>query len=194
MQKNVAGQKWQVFAFDRTNNTPKTGDAANITANLRKDWGSGVAVADTNPTELEDGFYLFDLSQAETNADVLALSPESVTANVQVIATPSIVYTEPAIAVGTIPTATGTYLTDLEARRDAVAAELAAMSTSKAGGLPNVLAARNVSGVGLNVDHVGYRQSLLDELARLDALIAKAKQQADADAGNVGVFESEEYV
>ena len=194
MQKNVAGQKWQVFAFDRTDNTPKTGDAAQITANLRKDWGSAAATNDTNPTELEDGFYVFDLTQTETNADVLALAPESSTADVQVIATPGVFYTTDAIAAGVTPTATGTYLGDLEARRDAVAAELAAISTSKAGGLPNVLAARGAGGVGLNVDHVGYRQSLLDELARLDALIAKAKQQAQADAGDVGVFESEEYV
>jgi len=35
MQKNVTGQKWIVFAFDTTDNTPKTGDAAQITANLR---------------------------------------------------------------------------------------------------------------------------------------------------------------
>ena len=56
MQKNVTGQKWVVFAFDRTDNTPKTGDAANITANLRIDGGAANAVDDVNPTELEDVF------------------------------------------------------------------------------------------------------------------------------------------
>jgi len=192
MQKNVAGQKWQVFAFDRTDNTPKTGDAANITANLRKDWGTAAAVADTNPTELEDGFYLFALTQAETNADVLALAPESSTADIQVIAIPAVVYTTAAIAAGTTPTATGTYLTDLEARRDAVAAELAAMSTSKAGGLPNVQGQRGADGV--NVDHVGWRKSLMDELVMLEKLIEKAKAKALYDAGDVGIIESEEYV
>ena len=192
MQKNVSGQKWQVFAFDRTTNVPKTGDAAQITANLRKDWGTAAAVADTNPTELEDGFYLFALTQAETNADVLALAPESSTADIQVIAIPAVVYTTAAIAAGTTPTATGTYLTDLEARRDAVAAELAAMSTSKAGGLPNVQGQRGADGV--NVDHVGWRKSLLDELAMLDKLIEKAKAKALYDAGDVGIIESEEYV
>ena len=192
MDKNVAGQKWQVFAFDRTDNTPKTGDAANITANLRKDWGAAAAVADTNPTELEDGFYLFDMAQAETNADVLAMAPESSTADIQVIAIPAVIYTTDPIAAGTTPAATGTYLGDLEARRDAIAAELAAMSTSTAGGLPNVQPIRGADGV--NVDHVGYRKSLLTELAMLKGLIEEAKQQAQADAGDVGIVESEEYV
>ena len=34
MQKNTAG-KWVVMAFDETDNTRVTGDAANITANVR---------------------------------------------------------------------------------------------------------------------------------------------------------------
>ena len=84
-----------VFAFDRTDNTPVTGDAANITANLRKDNGSAVATNDVNPTETEDGFYAFDLTQAETNADVLQGFPASVTADVQVIAVPGVIYTTP---------------------------------------------------------------------------------------------------
>lgn len=85
-----------------------------------------------------------------------------------------------------------TYLSDLETRRDAVAAQIAAISTSKAGGLPNVLQARNADGV--NVDHQGYKASLYAELKRLDDLIGKAKQDASADAGDLGVVESEEYV
>ena len=93
MQKNVASQKWTVFAFDRTDNTPKTGDSANITANLRIDGGAANAVDDTNPTELEDGFYVFDLTQAETNGDMILISPASVTADIQVIGVPGVVYT-----------------------------------------------------------------------------------------------------
>ena len=49
MQKNVAGQQWIVFAFDLTDNTPLTGDAANITGNLRLDGGAANAIDDTNP-------------------------------------------------------------------------------------------------------------------------------------------------
>ena len=95
MQKNVASQKMIVFAFDRTDNSPVTGDAANITANLRKDNGSAVATNDVNPTETEDGFYAFDLTQAETNADVMQGFPVSITADVQVIAVPGVIYTTP---------------------------------------------------------------------------------------------------
>ncbi len=95
MQKNVASQKWLVFAFDRTDNTPKTGDAAQITAKVRKDYGTATAVGDTNPTEIEDGYYEFDLTQAETNANVLDLLPESSTSDIQVIGVPGRVFTTP---------------------------------------------------------------------------------------------------
>jgi len=88
MQKNVASQKWRVFAFDRTDNSPKTGDAANITAKICKDWGTKDAVTDTNPTEIEDGYYEFDLTQSETNANNLDLYPESSTTDIQVIGVP----------------------------------------------------------------------------------------------------------
>lgn len=93
MQKNVGSQKWIVFAFDRTDNTPKTGDAANITANLRIDGGAANAVDDVNPTELEDGFYIFDITQAETNGDHILISPASVTADIQVIGAPAALFT-----------------------------------------------------------------------------------------------------
>jgi hypothetical protein len=96
LQKNVASQKWMVFAFDTTDSTEKTGDAANITANIRKDWGAPAATNDVNPTELEDGYYVFDLTQAETNADILALFPQSSTANIKVIGVPGTVLPAPA--------------------------------------------------------------------------------------------------
>jgi hypothetical protein len=96
MKKNVAGQRWIVFAFDRTDNTPKTGDAAQITAKIAKDGAAAGATDDTNPTELEDGFYEFDLTQAETNADELWLTAESSTADVQVVAMPAaVIYPRP---------------------------------------------------------------------------------------------------
>ena len=88
MQKNVTGQKWIVFAFDRTDGSPLTGDALNITANLRIDGGAANAVDDLNPTELEDGYYSFDITQAETNGDMVHISPESSTSNIQVIGVP----------------------------------------------------------------------------------------------------------
>jgi len=93
MQKNVAGQKWCVFAFNLTDNIPKSGDALNITANLRIDGGAANAVDDINPTELEDGFYAFDLTQVESSGDMILISPQSSTADIQVIGVPGVVYT-----------------------------------------------------------------------------------------------------
>lgn len=94
MQKNVAGQIWTVFAYDSTTNLPVTGDAVNITGNLYLD-GSVNAIDDTNPTEKEDGYYVFDITQAESNADHLMMAAESSTANVQVIGVPGALYTRP---------------------------------------------------------------------------------------------------
>lgn len=88
LQKNVASQKWRVFAFNVTDGTAKTGDAANITAKISKDWAAAAATNDVNPTETEDGFYNFDLTQAESNADALDIFPESSTADIAVIGVP----------------------------------------------------------------------------------------------------------
>lgn len=58
-------------------------------------------------------------------------------------------------------------LVNLRARRDAILTELAALSSSTAGGLPNV------SGPGVNADHQGYRLSLYAELKELRVEIAR---------------------
>lgn len=85
MQKNVASQKWRVFAFTLATGAPVTGGAVSITATIAKDYGSPVATNDTNPTEVAHGYYDFDLTQAETDADVLTLNPVSATSGVQVV-------------------------------------------------------------------------------------------------------------
>lgn len=95
MQKNIAGQKWVVFAFNLTDNTAKTGDAVNITANLRIDGGAANAVDDTNPTELEDGYYVFDITDVESNGDNIVIAPASSTSNIQVIGVPGALWTTP---------------------------------------------------------------------------------------------------
>jgi len=94
LQKNVASQKWIVFAFDRTDNTVKTGDAAQITANLRID-GVQNAVDDTNPTELEDGYYEFGITAAESNGDNIVICPASSSSNIIVIGCPQALWTTP---------------------------------------------------------------------------------------------------
>ncbi len=80
--------KWRVFAFDLTTGEPVTGDAANITAKLSIDYGTATALADTNPTEVEDGYYRFDLSESERDGSHFELFPESSTNDVQVIGVP----------------------------------------------------------------------------------------------------------
>lgn len=99
MFKNVAA-KFRVFAFDATTNLPKTGDAANITCYVSKDYGTVTVLADTSASE-EDatnakGYYLFDAAQGETNGDVLMVSAKSSTSNIVVIGAPAVIYTRPA--------------------------------------------------------------------------------------------------
>lgn len=95
--KNIASQKIAVYAHDTAADAPKTGDAANITAQISKDGGTTAATNDTNPTELDatdaPGIYLFDMTQAETNADLIVLQADSSTADISI--EPVIIYTLP---------------------------------------------------------------------------------------------------
>jgi hypothetical protein len=97
MFKNTANQQWIVFAFQDEGGAnpgePITGDALNITANVRIDAGAANAVDDTNPTELEGGYYSFGITAAESNGDSIVISPVSATANVNVIGVPGAVWT-----------------------------------------------------------------------------------------------------
>lgn len=95
MQKNVASQKWIVFAFDVTTNLPKTGDASNITAKISLDGGTLNTTTTAHPSELEKGYYYFPLTQGETNGGMILISPASATSNIQVIGVPGVVWTEP---------------------------------------------------------------------------------------------------
>lgn len=75
----------KVFAFNHNTAHPQTGDAANITCKVSLDGAAAVALADTNPTEMEDGYYLFNVTAAESNGVTADFFPESTTNNVQVI-------------------------------------------------------------------------------------------------------------
>lgn len=63
------------------------------------------------------------------------------------------------------------YLDDLNTRRDAVAVELAAMTSASAGGKPNSTAS--------GVDHDKYKAGLYAELDRLNALIKEAQDASE---------------
>ncbi len=99
MFKNGTGQKVKVFAFDKSTNALKTGDAANITAYIQKDNGSVTVLTDTSATELDatnaPGVYSFDISATETNADEIVVTGKSSTSNVVVLGMPAIIYTLP---------------------------------------------------------------------------------------------------
>lgn len=92
--KNRPGQKWQVFAFNRSTLFPVAGDAANITAKISKDGGAANATNDVNPDAIEAGYYQFDLTQEETDADNLLIIPASSTTDVIVIGAPARIQTE----------------------------------------------------------------------------------------------------
>lgn len=113
MFKNTAS-KFIVFAFDSTTNLPKTGDAANITAYVSKDFGTITALADTTATEMDatnaKGYYLFDAAQAETNADELTVTAKSSTANIVVVGAPARIATLPTTGI-LAPTTLGRTLT-----------------------------------------------------------------------------------
>lgn len=97
LYKNQSGQKLAVHAWNNSTNTHQTGDAANITAQVSIDGAATAATNDTNPTELDatdaPGVYLFDLTQAETNGDLIVVSAKSSTANVTL--EPRFIYTLP---------------------------------------------------------------------------------------------------
>jgi hypothetical protein len=86
LYRNQASQKLGVFAYDSTTGAAKTGDALNITAYISLDFAAPAQTNDVNPTELDavnaPGWYVFDLTQAETNAEVIVLAPVSATADI----------------------------------------------------------------------------------------------------------------
>ena len=89
MYKNVASQLIPIFAWDSAAGTPKTGDAGNITAQISIDGGATAATNDVNPTELDatdaPGTYLFSMTQAETNGNLIIVSAVSSTADVDIL-------------------------------------------------------------------------------------------------------------
>ncbi len=93
MFKNVAGQKIACFAFEYGTGvnagSPKTGDAANISLYVDKDWAGLNQLADTGASEISStnapGWYLFDVLSGESNADVLLFTGKSTTANVTIV-------------------------------------------------------------------------------------------------------------
>jgi len=95
MFKNLGSQKITVFAWDNAAGAPKTGDSANITAQISKDALGPAATVDPTPLEVEStdlpGIYVFSMSQNETDANMIILSAVSSTPDVDI--QPVIIYT-----------------------------------------------------------------------------------------------------
>jgi hypothetical protein len=122
--KNTAGQKFYCFAYNKTTGLPVTGDAANITAYLSKDGAAATQTNDANPTELDatnlKGWYAFDAAQAESNAEVIILSPVSTTANVIIDQSQIFTQAAPVPAAADIRTAVGLESANLDAQLAAI--------------------------------------------------------------------------
>jgi hypothetical protein len=99
MKRNTEGQKFHVVAFNNSGRV--SGQAANITCTLSKDGGDRVATNDANPTEIgTTGEYVFELTQAETNAHALSFAPVCNTEGVQLLGMPSnVIYTSDSDAI-----------------------------------------------------------------------------------------------
>lgn len=75
MERNKA-QKIRVFVFDPATNLPAPGlTLGDFTCEVSKNNATPVAITDQSPTEAQDGYYLFDLTADETNADYVATYP-----------------------------------------------------------------------------------------------------------------------
>ena len=89
MFKNVASQKIALFAFNITTGAAKTGDSANITGSVVKDWGARAALGTPGPAEIDatncPGWYQFTLTQGETNADALLFTAISSTSSISIV-------------------------------------------------------------------------------------------------------------
>lgn len=96
MFRNRPGQTIRVFAFAKrlitigvdtySTGDPVLGIANTITLRLSKNGGATFNSQQLNPTETEDGYYLFAITKSETDAQTLDPYPESSIDGVQVIA------------------------------------------------------------------------------------------------------------
>ena len=109
LDRNTAGYI-ELQAVDTSTGTPKTGDAANITAYRSIDGGATTALTDTSATEISStntkGVYRFDVTAAETNGRDITFSGKSTTSNIEIIS--RFVTTVPANFDKIVPTSTDT--------------------------------------------------------------------------------------
>jgi len=193
MFKNVASQKIQLFAFDTATGAAKTGDAANITAYLSKDYGTVTVLGDTSATEMDatnaPGWYMFDLTQSETNFDDGLFTAKSSTSGVSIVGRP----------VATVPNRFTTMVIDAAGLVDATAVKVGptgAATAQTAGDIPARLPAALVSGridasVGAMAANVLTAtaiasDAITDAKVASDVTIASVTGAVGSVTGNVG--------
>lgn len=190
MFKNVASQKIAVFAYDITTGGAKTGDAAQITVYVNKDWGGVNALADTSATELSStnapGWYTFDVSQSETNADALHFTGKSSTSNIQIGG--QLVYTDP-------PNYT-TFAIDSSGRGTANATQFAGQTITAAAGvtLPasvasptNITAASGITVSALGANVITAASMAADAGAEIADAVLDRDMSTGTDSGSTTV-------
>jgi len=79
LYKNVTSQKVPIYPWNISSSTEVTGDAANITATISIDGAASSPLTDTNPVERDRGVYFFDVTQAETNGNLITIYASSTT-------------------------------------------------------------------------------------------------------------------
>lgn len=188
IQKNVASQKIGIFAFDELTGAGKTGDAANISAEISKDYGASAATDDAAPTELDatdhPGIYVFDLLQAETNADAVVITAVSSTSNI--VIDPVQVFTVPENFNALDIESTGEVGLDFNNIKDATGAHTLTNIT-----VPNVTTTAN------NSDKTGYTLTnfsdanagkLEDMLDGTGAVLTLSQLRVDSTSADAGIY------
>ena len=194
MFKNVASQKIAVFAYDTSAQEPKTGDSANITAYISKDGGAGIPTNDTNPVELDaanmKGVYIFDMTQAETYANLVTISPSSSTSDITL--EPIFIYTVTVMrgtdgANTTVPDAAGTAPTAVENRQemDSNSTQLAAIVEDTGTTLENRQIAILEDVTGINGDAMRGTDGANTTVPLAAAVDQANSDQTQTDIGNL---------
>lgn len=97
MFKNVSSQRIALRANNYVTGAPFTGDAANVTFFVNKDWAGSNAISAGSVQEISStkapGWYSGNLTQVETNADALLFTGNSSVANISVSGL--LVFTDP---------------------------------------------------------------------------------------------------
>lgn len=188
--KNVVSQKIPVYAFDQLTGLPATGEAANITAEISKDGGASAATNDANPTEIDatdhPGWYLFDMTQTEMNADLIHLT--AVCSSTSILVDPAVIHTMPGSNAGVladlVDAPNTTALSAISAAIEAAildegdaTALLAAISAK----VEEFLINEGDSTATLAAIATAIRTELTTELARIDATISSRSTYAGSD-------------